>query len=59
MQSLEKHNVADKYMLGLLHRHYTLPENALAVTVEVSLDVTITKITSLEKVKTSALRGQL
>ena len=56
---LAKHNVADKYMLGLLHRPYTLPENALAVTVEVSPDVTITKITSLEKVKTSALRGQI
>jgi len=56
---LQKHNVADKYMLGLLHRHYILPENALAVTVEVSPDVAITKITPLEKVKTSALRGQL
>jgi hypothetical protein len=45
---LKKHNVAHKYMLGLLHRHYTLPDNALAVTFEVSPEVAITKITPLE-----------
>jgi hypothetical protein len=56
---LKKYNVADKYMLGLLHRHYTLPDNALAITTEVSPDVAVTKITHLETVDVSELQGQL
>ena len=55
----QKYGVVDKYMLGLLHKHYDLTDGKIAVTTDVSPDVTITKATAVNAVAHRSLRGQL
>jgi hypothetical protein len=55
----QKYNVTDKFMLGLLHKHYDLHHGMIAVTTEIAPNVTITKATAISSVVNRPLRGQL
>ena len=55
----QKHKVVDKYMIGLLHKHYDLTQGKIAVTTEITPDVTITKATAVSSLGHRSLRGQL
>lgn len=54
-----KHNVHEKHYLQLLHRHYPMKEGCIAVTKAVDDTMSVTKLTPLNDVDVSELRGQL
>jgi len=55
----QKHNVTDKYMLGLLHRHYPLGKGEMAVTSDIAKNVSVTRATKITSAADRSLRGQL
>ena len=55
---LKGHNVQDKFGLHLLHRHYEMSENAIAMTARIDDDIEITKATSIAEIDHTVIRGQ-
>lgn len=55
----QAHDVTDKFGLQLLHRHYQIPEDSIAVTTQIGGSIAVTKITPVGNVDTTAIRGQL
>jgi len=53
------HNVDNHLGLQLLHTHYALPPDSIALTMEVEKGVTYTQITPLSTVSVDDIRGQL
>jgi len=54
-----KYQVVDKYMLGLLHKHYDVNPGTIAVTTDLTPEVAITKAMAVDAVAHRPLRGQL
>ena len=55
----QKYKVMDKYMIGLLHKHYDLSQGKVAFTTDITPDISITKATAISSIGDRSLRGQL
>ena len=54
-----RHNVHDRFGLHLLHRHYVLPKNCVALKSDVDSEISLTKIESISNIDVNAHRGVL
>jgi hypothetical protein len=55
----QTHGVTDKFGIQLLHRHYVMPNESLAVTTRVDNSIVATKVTPASDVDFKKVRGQL
>lgn len=53
------HNVADKFSLQLLHRHFDIPDGAIVFAESVDPGVVVAKVTTIQDVDLMNARGQL
>jgi hypothetical protein len=54
-----RHNLHERFGLHLLHRHYILPEDCIALKSHVDADISLTKIEPIATVDVSTIRGTL
>jgi len=55
----QDHGVVNDHSLQLLHRHYRMPDNSIALTTSIDECISVTKITPAGTVDLEAIRGQL
>jgi hypothetical protein len=55
----QKYKVVDKYVLGLLHRHYDITPGKIAVTTDIASTVSITRPGEISSLDGRSIRGQL
>lgn len=54
-----RHNLHERFGLHLLHRHYILPVDCIALKSQVDSDISLTKIEPIANVDVGAIRGTL
>lgn len=55
----QAHGVLDAHSLQLLHRHYQMPNDSIALTTQIDESIYVTKITPIHDVDIEAICGQL